>query len=304
MAKRKVLVTAADQFPGLEIAQFLNARGYQVTALCSTLPNLKSPIIWERATLEDPAEYEKILNEKDLVIHCGTLLSFDPQLKTQLYTSNVLATRDLVNACLDQGVRHLIMLSNLYTLARSSNPLIIGEDTPGNPFFHNECFKTLFHAELEIHRGAAEGLDGCIFNMGWMFNPENDLAHFPFNELDKLQSFALPQEIVIPWLGMNDLLIQLENCITQENWPSCQFPVVSGIFTVQNDPASKSSRPQGINAFTQLLQGIWPSKKTIALRFFKLPFQYHFPGMQIQFESGFKNDFVKRLKTSMPPNGF
>jgi len=303
MALRNVLVTAADQFPGLEIAQFLNAKGYQVTALCSTFPDLNSSIIWERATLEDPAAYEKILKEKDLVIHCDSLLSFDPQLKTQLYTSNVLATRDLVNACLDQGVRHLIMLSNLYTLTRSSNPLIIGVDTPGNPFFHSECFKTLFHTELEVHRGAAEGLEVCIFNMGWLLHPEHAFAHFPFNELDGSPSFALSREIVIPWLGMNDLLKQLENSLAQKNWTSSQRPLVSGIFTMQNDSTSKSSKPQWIKGFFQFFRGIWPSTETNALRFFNLPFQYHFPGTQIQFESGSRNDLVKWLKTSLPPNG-
>lgn len=304
MAIRNVLVTAADQFPGLEIAQFLNAKGYQVTGLCSNIPDLKSAIIWERATLEDPAAYEKILNEHDLVIHCDTLFSFDPQLKTQLYTANVSATRDLVNACLDQGVRHLIMLSNLYTLTRSSNPMIIGVDTPGNPFFHNECFKTLFHAELEVHRGAAEGLKVCIFNMGWLLHPEHPFAHFPFNELDGSQSFVLPREIAIPWLGMNDLLKKLEYCLAQKNWPSSQFPLVSGIFTLQSDTAPKSSKPKWIKVFFQFFRGIWSSKKTIALRFFKLPFQYLFPGMLIQFESGSRSDFVKRPKTSLPPNGF
>jgi dihydroflavonol-4-reductase len=88
-----------------------------------------------------------------------------------LHDINVRGTENVVNAALESGVERLVHTSSMAAFGRTSDPaIVIDEDTIWTRSRHNSEYATSKHlAELEIHRGIAEGLDAVIVNPALIF---------------------------------------------------------------------------------------------------------------------------------------
>jgi dihydroflavonol-4-reductase len=103
----------------------------------------------------------------DVVFHVAGLVSFEQRRYRQLYKTNVVGTRNVVDACLKNGVKRLI-----YT----SSTAAIGVNSDGTPSNEESAFQgwqrrigymvSKYLAELEVMRGIAEGLDAVMLNPG------------------------------------------------------------------------------------------------------------------------------------------
>ena len=103
----------------------------------------------------------------DLVIHCAAMVGFEAHLGQTMIENNTQSTKNLVNACIKNGVPSILHLSSIAALGRPTNnhPITINtlwEESPYNTAYA----KSKFLSELEIMRGQEEGLNVAIVNPG------------------------------------------------------------------------------------------------------------------------------------------
>ena len=163
-----ILVTGASGLVGLHLVTQLVKAGKQVRALYrSAIPVIEGgeQITWIKGDILDIVSLEEAMIDVQQVYHCAAIVSFNPQKKDLLFHTNVEGTANVVNACLDAGIRKLVFVSSVAALGR------IREDAPINETMNwseetsnSEYGKTKYFAEMEVWRGIGEGLDAVIVN--------------------------------------------------------------------------------------------------------------------------------------------
>jgi dihydroflavonol-4-reductase len=127
-------------------------------------------IQWVKADLLDIPSIEIAFEKVTHVYHCAALISFDPKDEAQLRKTNIEGTANIVNCCIDFGVKKLCYVSSIAALGDSKFNNIIDEETEWNPeTMHGDYALTKFGAEMEVWRGFQEGLDVVLVNPGVIF---------------------------------------------------------------------------------------------------------------------------------------
>jgi nucleoside-diphosphate-sugar epimerase len=99
------------------------------------------------------------------VYHCANSISFDSRDADQMYHNNVEGTAAVVNSCLEHGVQKLLYVSSVAAIARAEGAALITEKTPWMLDANTSQYGiSKYKAELEVWRGAAEGLPIVIVN--------------------------------------------------------------------------------------------------------------------------------------------
>lgn len=128
---------------------------------------LFNKIAWVEADIIDiPALSEAFVGVTQ-VYHCAAYISFNPSKYRTLKKANVEGTANVVNLCLANNIEKLCYVSTVATMeCRLSNQLI-SEETPWNADEKNSVYAiTKYGAEMEVWRGAQEGLNTVIVNPG------------------------------------------------------------------------------------------------------------------------------------------
>ena len=142
----------------------------------------------------DITEYDSLLDAFDgidTVYHAAAIVSFSRKEKSKVLDTNVNGTVNIVNACLEKGVKNLAYVSSVSALARKVGEKINESFTEDELSFTNAYSESKFRAEMEVWRGMAEGLNVFIINpgivLGWgnfensspeMFKTVNDGLKF------------------------------------------------------------------------------------------------------------------------------
>lgn len=122
-------------------------------------------ISWREADLRDSSQLESALEDIDLVIHAAGMVSFSPSDSDQLYQTNVIGTRNLVNAMLEKGTKQLIHISSVAAIGRSTEITTINENFKWTESpLHTNYARSKYEGELEVWRGEQEGLEVLIVN--------------------------------------------------------------------------------------------------------------------------------------------
>jgi nucleoside-diphosphate-sugar epimerase len=129
-------------------------------------------IQWVEGDLFDLDVLRGAMQGVEHVYHCAALVSFDPRDLRPLMEVNVRGTANVVDAALEAGVKRLCHVSS--TAA-------IGTPAPGQAADESLAFIrdkrssgyaiSKAQAEMEVHRGIAEGLDAVIVNPCLVFGP-------------------------------------------------------------------------------------------------------------------------------------
>lgn len=185
-----VLVTGATGFLGSHLVCALLQKGYVVQALKRPQSSLneftfiaglyfghdQSLVVKNLQWLEgDITDYnclsDHILKDQ-LVFHCAALVSFHKADRENLYSTNVIGTENVVNACLYNGCKKLIYASSTAAVGKAEGDLVTNEthqwdekDQPSN------YSVSKYYAELEVWRGVEEGLDAVIVNPPMIIGP-------------------------------------------------------------------------------------------------------------------------------------
>lgn len=170
-----ILVTGGSGFTGQHLVHALSAAGKQVRALYNrTIPGevLQSLIgvEWMQCDLLDVYAVAQAMEGINQVYHCAAVVSFASADGAYIIHNNTQSTANLVNEALHCGVEKLVHLSSVAALGRAVNSTM---------FIHEELIWeeedyaisssygiSKYQAEMEVWRGAAEGLNMAIINPG------------------------------------------------------------------------------------------------------------------------------------------
>ncbi|WP_236980134.1 SDR family NAD(P)-dependent oxidoreductase [Membranihabitans maritimus] len=170
---KKILVTGGTGFLGVYILKELLDTGYKnIFALYrsaekkSLLPEeLQNAIQWIEGDILDVQGMYDIISEMDKVVHTAGLVSFAKMDRDDLFSINVDGTANIVNACIQHGVDKLVHISSIAAIAKRKNGRLIDEDTEWVQNKHTSHYAlSKFQGEMEVWRGAAEGLKTVILN--------------------------------------------------------------------------------------------------------------------------------------------
>lgn len=204
----KVLVTGATGMVGSVLTQRLVAGGADVRILhrrSSPLQVLGAALPLVERVEGDLLNYERLqaaMDGVDQVYHVAALIGVGTRREwPALRRVNVQGTAAVVDAALRAGVQRMVHTSSIAALGRPEHDdVTIDESAEWHPSRNNSWYARSKHlAELEVHRGIAEGLDAVLVNPTMIFGVgrpgENTRAI-----VDKIRKQRLP---VAPAGGTN-----------------------------------------------------------------------------------------------------
>jgi len=172
-----VLVTGATGFVGSVLTRQLVSDGADVRILRREDSSLA--LLGEAAEAVEHAvgdvTYARSLYEAmkgvDRVYHVAAKVSFAQRDREALRRVNADGTANVVNAALEAGIDRLVHTSSIAALGRPLRPAEpIDETTTWQESPHRSAYaRSKRRAELEVHRGVAEGLDAVIVNPALVF---------------------------------------------------------------------------------------------------------------------------------------
>jgi len=137
-------------------------------------PELMKLVEWVDADVNDYFSLEAAMEGVDYVYHCAGKVSFQPSDKNLVDFVNVSGTTNVVNLCLEKGIKKLCHVSSVAALGRTNEDQVIEESTMWKSSEANSVYAiSKYGAEREVWRGAAEGLDVVIVNPGLILGPGN-----------------------------------------------------------------------------------------------------------------------------------
>lgn len=165
-----------------------------------------SRIEWIQADIIDVTSLEKAFEGITHVYHSAALVSFNPKDYFEMRKINIDGTANVVNYCIDKGVKKLCYVSSIATLEKSSKNTLISESSEWNAESNNYGYAiTKYGAEMEVWRGSQEGLDIVMVNPGVILGP--GFWNQGTGELFKkgFQNFPFYSEGVSGFVGVNDV---------------------------------------------------------------------------------------------------
>lgn len=177
----KVLITGGTGFLGAYIIKALVEKGYAVRAIHRSAPknsgtirtklpsyipaSIMNKAEWVDGDILDVISLEEAMEGIDTVIHSAAIVSFNRKDRRQMYQVNVEGTANVVNMALEKNIRRLVHISSVAALGRTANGDKVDEEKKWEESKINTHYaKSKFKAELEVWRGATEGLSTVILN--------------------------------------------------------------------------------------------------------------------------------------------
>ena len=162
-----IVITGASGLVGGNLARALLEQGYPVRALVRHDRRALGGLALEQveADILDFDSLRRAFAGAEIVYHLAGLISLQQDDWPRLEAANVLGTRQVVEACLQSGVRRLVYFSSIQALQSEPFDQPVDEtrppaDTPQFPPYDRS--KAL--AEKEVLAGIRRGLDAVILN--------------------------------------------------------------------------------------------------------------------------------------------
>ncbi len=174
MLKSSLVITGATGYIGSQVVLALLSR-YAGEVKCRVIARNSSdcsflkglPVDIVRADILDPLALNEAFKGVETVFHCAGLISSTRNFRNALYETNVLGTRNVVNASLFNKVRRLVMTSSIAAIGVPDDGSSASESTSFQEWQRRNGYMEAKHlAELEALRGLAEGLDVVLVNPG------------------------------------------------------------------------------------------------------------------------------------------
>ena len=167
-----ILITGATGLVGSYLLHYLLQEGYEKVAILkrkSSDTSLINSVLGKIKCFEGDVLYIDTLDDAlegvEYVFHCAAMVSYDSRDRDILLQNNVEGTANVVNFCLDKGIKKLLHVSSIAAIGRDKNQAITDEKSRWN----NDANLTQYAiskylSEQEVWRGAAEGLSVAIVN--------------------------------------------------------------------------------------------------------------------------------------------
>lgn len=176
-ASPRILVTGATGFLGSVLTRQLVSSGVEVrifrraTSSLDLLGDAASHVEHAVGDLTQARTLREALEGIDRVYHVAARMGFAAGEADELHRVNVGGTANVVNAAVAAGVDRLVHTSSMAAFGRPADPeVVIDENTAWRDAPHRSAYaRSKRKAELEVHRGIAEGLDAVIVNPSLIF---------------------------------------------------------------------------------------------------------------------------------------
>lgn len=128
-------------------------------------------IVWVEADINDIPALDMAFEDITQVYHCAALISFNPRDYSALYKINCEGTANIVNICIAYKIEKLCYVSSIATIGKDLNSQEVNEESEWNSKEANVYALSKYDAEMEVWRGAQEGLKVVILNPGIIIGP-------------------------------------------------------------------------------------------------------------------------------------
>lgn len=188
----KTLVTGATGFLGGALTRRLHEIRWDVTAVGRNTAKLteleEAGINASRVDIAKKDDLKELFAGQEIIFHCAAFPSPWGNFE-KFYQSNVIGTRNIVQACLENKVKRLVYVSTPSIYFDYNSRIGVKENDPlPEPISHYAHTKLL--AEEEIDKGATQGLAVVSIRPRAIFG-EGDTVIFP-RLLARLKSGRLP----------------------------------------------------------------------------------------------------------------
>jgi nucleoside-diphosphate-sugar epimerase len=186
VAAGAVLVTGAGGFIGRALCDAFRARGLEVVGV-DLVGDGKDVVA---GSVENPAPWEHLLDRVQLVVHTAALVT-NAMPDDEMWRGNVLATRNLVAACVRRKVQRFVHVSSIVVYGNSA----VGELDEEHPVHADggSYVTTKLAAEHVVLAACArDGLDVVIVRPGDVYGPASRPWVIAPIELIRSRQFLLP----------------------------------------------------------------------------------------------------------------
>jgi len=122
-------------------------------------------IRWVNCDVLDSVTLHEVMEGCDFVYHCAAIVSFDKDDFFKMMKINREGTSNVVNSCLELGVKKLCYVSSTAAIGKGENDPIVTEETKWKQSSTTSGYSiSKYSAEKEVWRGVEEGLDVVIIN--------------------------------------------------------------------------------------------------------------------------------------------
>ncbi|GAB4395315.1 MAG: NAD-dependent epimerase/dehydratase family protein [Microscillaceae bacterium] len=137
-------------------------------------PEIRAQVEWISLPLDEMPDLNPYLQGVQYLVHAAAQVSLLPSSRRQMYRTNVLATRHLVNTALQHPRITFCHVSSIAALGQGRLPQ--SREINEKARWENEdqasfYAQTKYWAELEVWRGQAEGLKTLIVNPSFVLGP-------------------------------------------------------------------------------------------------------------------------------------
>jgi len=133
---------------------------------------LLAQIEWVDADLADYFSMEQALEGVTHVIHSAAMISFNPGESAKMLKVNAEGTANLVDACIDKGIKKLCYVSSVSSLGKHPDGKEVNENLEWQPDDNRSAYShSKFRAEMEVWRASKEGLPVIIINPSVIIGP-------------------------------------------------------------------------------------------------------------------------------------
>lgn len=134
--------------------------------------NIFSQIDWVDVDLLDYSSLLEATNGVDTVYHTAAVVSFNPKDAFSIIETNVKGTANVVDACIQNGVKTLCHVSSIAALGEPNDKGIVDESCAWTKTKGKSAYaKSKFFGEMEVWRGAENGLRVIIVNPSVILGP-------------------------------------------------------------------------------------------------------------------------------------
>jgi nucleoside-diphosphate-sugar epimerase len=184
-----ILVTGGTGLVGSHLLYNLLNKGFKVKVLVRPTSNkeniyrtfsyytaeprkLAENITWVEGDITDLSSLEDAFVDVDKVYHTAAYVSFRKKNKRQMFRTNIKGTANLVNLCMENGIKKLCHVSSIGALGESEPDLPVTEDLLWKPSKRVSAYSlSKYLSEMEVWRGITEGLNAVIVNPSVILGP-------------------------------------------------------------------------------------------------------------------------------------
>src|SRR5690606_10752997 len=156
------------------IIKKLVENGEKVRAIKRTSPppffidsQILQQVEWVDCDILDPLGIRAYMEGADAVIHSAAKVSFHRSENAEMFNVNIQGTANVVDSCIELGIPRLIHISSVAALGRVKSGETVDETKKWTDSNNNTPYAiSKYHAEMEVWRGMAEGLNAVILNPG------------------------------------------------------------------------------------------------------------------------------------------